>query len=133
MPLDKKKNKNILTQTVLIIAVLFCAAVAMNGLAIFYSGSGFYMSGLIDNKRRLTHYAEGMMSNFACIEWLLDYWQDNYKLINTSRNFKDLWKYNQVPYEFLINRKKITPHEIEERLLPEQKLLFAEYCYRELM
>ncbi len=133
MPLDKKKNKNILTQTVLIIAVLFCAAVAMNGLAIFYSGSGFYMSGLIDNKRRLTHYAEGMMSNFACIEWLLDYWQDNYKLINTSRNFKDLWKYNQVPYEFLINRKTITPHEIEERLLPEQKLLFAEYCYRELM
>lgn len=133
MPLDKKKNKNILTQTVLIIAVLFCAAVAMNGLAIFYSGSGFYMSGLIDNKRRLTHYAEGMMSNFACIEWLLDYWQDNYKLINTSRNFQDLWKYNQVPYEFLINRKTITPHEIEERLLPEQKLLFAEYCYRELM
>ena len=133
MPLDSKKNKSILTQTALIIAVLFCAAVATNGLAIYDSGSDFYMSGLIDNKRRLTHYVEGMMSSFASIEWLLKYWQTNYELIDISRNFQDLRKYNQVPYEFLINRKKITSQEIEENLLPDQQLLFAEYCYRELM
>ena len=133
MPLDSKKNKSILTQTALIIAVLFFAAVAANGLAIYYSGSEHYMSGLIDDKRQLTHYAESMMSGFASIEWLLDYWQTNHELIDISRKSEDLRKYNQVPYEFLINRKKITPQEIEDNLLPDQKLLFAEYCYRELM
>ena len=127
------RDKSILTQTALIIAVLFCAAVATNGLAIYHSGSDLYMSGLIANKRRLTHYVENMMSSYASIEWLLDYWLENYEMIDTARDFGDMRKYNQIPYDFLINRKIITPPEIENNLLPEQQLLFAEYCYREIM
>ena len=127
-----KKNKSILIQTILIISVLFCAAVATNGLAIFDSGSDFYMAGLVDNKRRLTHYVENMMRSYESIPWLLDYWLENYELIDTSRNFRDLQKYSQVPAEYLINRKAIMPHEIMV-LTPEQQFLFAEYCYRELM
>ena len=73
-----KKNKSILIQTILIISVLFCAAVATNGLAIFDSGSDFYMAGLVDNKRRLTHYVENMMRSYESISWLLDYWLENY-------------------------------------------------------
>ena len=127
-----KKNKSILIQTVLIISVLFCAAVATNGLAIFDSGSDFYMAGLTDNKRRLTHYVENMMRSYESISWLLDYWLENYELIDTSRTSKDLQKYSQVPAEYLINSKAIMPHEIMV-LTPEQQFLFAEYCYRELM
>ena len=126
------KNKKILIQTALIISLLFCAAVATNGLAIFYSGSDSYMSELIEDKRNLTHYVEGMMSGYKSIAWLLDYWLENYELIDTSRNFDDFQKYIQVPSNFLLHRKTITPDEIEN-LLPEQQLLFAEYCYRELM
>ncbi len=126
------KNKSILIQTVLIISVLFCAAVVTNGFAIYDSGSDFYMAGLIDNKRRLTHYVESMMSSYESISWLLDYWLENYELIDTSRASKDLQKYNSVPAEYLINRKAIMTNEILV-LSPEQQFLFAEYCYRELM
>ena len=126
------KNKSILIQTVLIITILFCAAVATNGLAIYYNGSDFYMSGLIDNKRRLTHYVESMMSRYESISWLLDYWLENYELIDTSRTSKDLQKYSSVPSEYLINSKAIMTNEILI-LTPEQQFLFAEYCYRELM
>ncbi len=130
--MQSKKNKSILIQTTLIIFLLFCAAVATNGLAIFYSGSDFYMSGLTDNKRRLTHYVESMMRGYASISWLLDYWLENYELIDTSREHKDLKEYLAVPSDFLVNRKSITPDEISV-LTPEQQFLFAEYCYRELM
>lgn len=126
------KNKSILIQTVLIISVLFCVAVATNGFAIYDSGSDFYMAELIDNKRRLTHYVESMMSSYESISWLLDYWLENYELIDTSRASKDLQKYNSVPAEYLINRKAIMTNEILV-LSPEQQFLFAEYCYRELM
>ena len=34
--------KSILIQTALIISILFCVAVATNGLAIFHNGSDFY-------------------------------------------------------------------------------------------
>ena len=128
------RNKSILVQTVLIIALLFCAAVAVNGLAIYDNGSDFYMSVVIDNKRRLTHYVEGMMSGYASISWLLDYWLENYELIDISRDFEDedFSKYEEIPYEILINRKNIKSETLEN-LLPEQQFLFAEYCYRELM
>ncbi|MBQ9419007.1 MAG: PP2C family protein-serine/threonine phosphatase, partial [Synergistaceae bacterium] len=127
------RDRSILTQTAVIIAVLFCAAVATNGLAIYRSGSDFYMSGLIDNKRRLTNYVENMMSGYASIGWLLDYWLENYELIDTARNFTDMRKYNQIPFDVLINRKIITARELETNLEPLQQLLFAEYCYREIM
>ena len=124
--------KSILSQTVLIISILFCAAVATNGLAIFHNGSDFYMSTLVDNKRRLTHYVESMMSNYEAISWLLDYWLENYELIDTSRTPKDFQKYSQLPPEYLVNCKAIMTNEIL-LLTPEQQFLFAEYCYRELM
>ena len=124
--------KSILIQTALIISILFCVAVATNGLAIFHNGSDFYMSTLVDNKRRLTHYVESMMSNYESISWLLDYWLENYELIDTSRTPKDFQKYSQVPAEYLINSKAIMMNEIL-LLSPEQQFLFAEYCYRELM
>ncbi|MBQ7196019.1 MAG: PP2C family protein-serine/threonine phosphatase [Synergistaceae bacterium] len=130
--MQSDKNKKILVQTAVIITVLFCAAVATNGLAIFYSGSDSYMSELIEDKRNLTHYVGGMMSSYKSIAWLLDYWLENYELIDTSRDFDNLQKYIQVPSNFLIHRKTVTPDEIEN-LLPDQQLLFAEYCYRELM
>ncbi|MBR1486366.1 MAG: PP2C family protein-serine/threonine phosphatase, partial [Synergistaceae bacterium] len=126
------KNKSILIQTILIITVLFCAAVATNGLAIFYSGSDFYMADLIENKRRLTHYVENIMMRYESISWLLDYWLENYELIDTSRSSKDLQKYSVVPPEYLINNKSIMLNEISI-LTPEQQFLFAEYCYREIM
>ena len=128
----KTKNKSILVQAAIIFAVLFGIFIIINSIATYRNFYELSINALKTDSDQVKHFAQDMLQQYSSLPWLLDYWQENYKVLDVSRESHDLNKYEKLPKDLLLNVKNITPEQVK-LFSPEMQKLFAEMCYREIM
>lgn len=127
----KTKNKHILVQSAVIIAVLFGLFMLINSIATYIN---FYDLSIADIKIYSDHtkdLARDVFQEYSSLPWLLDYWQKNCKTLDVSHTRNNWEKYDVLPKEILLHKAEITPEQAEA-FSPEIQHLFAELCYREI-
>ena len=127
----KTRNKHILLQAAIIFAVLFGVFIVINSIATYVRFYDMSLNTIKTDSDETKRHARDMFLEYASLPWLLDYWQENYKTLDVSRDSIDLAKYAKLPKDLLLNSKRITPEQAES-FSPELQNLFAEMCYREI-
>ena len=132
----KTKNKGILIQSAVFILLIFSVGIIINAV---FTYRNFYKLSISDFKissDMVSIYAQEIFQKYSALSWLLDYWEENYKKLNTSlksynQEKDDIEKYNEFSREFLLNRTNITSEQAAA-LAPEEQKLLAEFCYNEI-
>jgi len=123
------KNKRILVQAAVFILLIFSVGIIANGVFTYKIFYNLLMSVLKEDSDFIKTSARDILKKYSALPWLLDYWEENYQKLDTSR--EAVKKYNEIPREFLLNRMTITSEQAAF-LPPEDQKLFAEFCYKEI-
>lgn len=123
------KNKRILVQSAEFILLIFSVGIITNGIFTYRNFYQLSISLIKTDSDFIKTSARDILQKYSALPWLLDYWEENYKKLDTS--LEVVKKYNEIPREFLLNRMNITSEQAAS-LSPEDQKLFAEFCYKEI-
>ena len=129
-----KKNKKILVQVGVLVAILFAVIAIVNGLCIYRTSSKNHIKVMEDHTEQVLFQTRTTMEEFASLPWLLEYWQSNHAEMELPG---DISQRNGEVMRLLSNlgtdRAESVTAEQADSLTPTEQRQFAEYCYLLIM
>lgn len=130
-----KKQRKLIWQIVPIVLIFMSLATAFSGFAMYQSSMSIFMDEKEASARNLARFAKEEMVNTPNIEWLVDYWKNNYDDMDIF--WEDEIALTELRLRFLNANPGLDINQLPETTLQsldnESQKLYAEIAYMDLI